>query len=256
MISIGRFDEDGDQDEENWNEVSGSVVDFTEEVEEVEESIPPHLVRFQHKTTREAEDTWEFVRKRPSTGRISYSYVILTVFSMIQDEGEGCDSSVFDQGDEDKKRSYKLTQLVFKTMVSQSPYLLTNSYCDVLNVSRPCWYAQLFFLFLGEYFASGHIIDYVTFRNKIEFFYKEVFPRFHCKGKYQGLTPTFFRDPRSLYETDGLEAKKINALICELKDLLPFLADMDSPLKFIQERIVTPMLTAFGLNREELEHTF
>jgi len=31
---------------------------------------------------------------------------------------------------------------------------------------------------------------------------------------------------------------------------------MDSPLEFIQDKIVTPMLTAFGLNREELEGTF
>ena len=66
-------------------------------------------------------------------------------------------------------------------MVKRSDILLTDDCCNVLNVSNPCWYAQLFFLFFGEYYTSEDNIDFPTMVPKLKAFYKEVLPRFHCQ---------------------------------------------------------------------------
>ena len=66
--------------------------------------------------------------------------------------------------------------------------------------------------------ASGDKINYVSMRKNLEDFYKEAFPRFYCKGEYKEMTPTYFREPRSLYSMDGHEAKNVEKLIFELEE--------------------------------------
>ena len=100
-------------------------------------------------------------------------------------------------------------------------------------------------------------IDYVTMRKNVAYFYKEVFPRFHCKGEFEYMESTNFRDPKSLYCLEGLEAKKVDKLIkTTLHKYLPALAKKHSPLKYIHDVIVEPMLEAFNLNRPELNVKF
>ena len=71
------------------------------------------------------------------------------------------------------------------------------------------------------------------------------------------MTPTFFREPRSLYSMNRLEAKNNEKLIqTELKEFLPALALKLSPLKYIQDEIAETILKAFDLNRRELNGKF
>ena len=94
-------------------------------------------------------------------------------------------------------------------------------------------------------------------RKNVAYFYKEMFPWFHCKGEFKNMASTNFRDPRSLYSLDGREAKNFDKLIkTKLQQYLPALAKMPSPLKYIQMVIVEPMLEAFDMNRPELDNKF
>ena len=154
VIAIGQSEEDGAQDVNQWNE--GSLVEevLTEE-DVVDKHIPLHLDLILKKDMRAAKDILEYVQKVPSMGSTIHKDEILRVYSYFQIGGEGIDSSLLDQGDPGKiRRSVKLMNLVFNTMVPRCDYLLTVFYSDVLNVSRPCWYAQLFLLYLGNHVAS------------------------------------------------------------------------------------------------------
>ena len=142
VIAIGQSKEDGAQNEDLWNEVSLEE-DLTEDV--VVEDIPKHLEIIMKKDMSAAKDTLAYVQKYPLMGSTIHMHDILRIFSNFQIGGEGIDSSLLNQGDSDEiRRSVNLMNLVCNTMVPRCEYLLPFSYSDVLNVSRPYWYAQLF----------------------------------------------------------------------------------------------------------------
>jgi len=256
LIAVGQFEEAGAQDVVNWNEEP-----LTDEVctveESVDEEVPAHLARILNKDLSGAKHSYKYVQDSPSTGSIIYKNDIRRVYSIFGIGGTGMDTSHLAPGSEER-RSVELMNLVCNFMVQGCDYLLMDSYTHVLNVSRPCWYAQLFLLYLANHVASKEKeIDYDTMRQMVAHFYKEVFPRFHCKGKFRDMQSTSYRDPKSLHRLDGLEVKKVDTLIkTVLKPFLPALAKMNSPSEYVQRVVVEPSLAGFGLNRTELNFSF
>ena len=239
-----QHEEEGAQEDDLWNDVNTSNILFYDRNLAPSFEIPTYLQAELNKFGNTGKTTLENITASPFTGKSTHSQHIQgvnTEFLYRKSDSVGSNK---------ENRTVEVVILVFGTMIKKSPAMMMKEYCQVLNDSHPCWYAQIFFIFIAEYVLSGNTIDLATMKKLLTDFYAKVFPLFHCKARAQkGKTMTVFRHPNSLYSNSD-EAKAVNRLIKgDLRQYLPYLAAKADPMDYIRSEIVPVMLEEFNLNQ-------
>ena len=238
----GQHEEEGAHEENLWTDINtGDILGFGLAPNI---TIAPELKAIIIKAGNIGKKTLENITAAPFTGKSTHSQQIERVNSEFNHRNNDSDVP--------ENRTVGVVNLVFCTMIRKCPAMMMKEYCQILNDSYPCWYAQIFFLFIAEYVLSEKGIDLETMKERLEQFYADVFPLLHCKGrreKLQRKNMTTFRRPDSLF-SDSKESKKIDKLIHgDLKSFLPKLAAMIDPMDYIRTAIVPVMLEEFNLNQ-------
>ena len=238
--NYGQHEEEGALEENLWTDINtGDILGFGLAPNI---TIAPELKAIIIKAGNIGKKTLENITAAPFTGKSTHSQQIERVNSEFNHRNNDSDVP--------ENRTVGVVNLVFCTMIQKCPAMMMKEYCQVLNDSHPCWYAQIFFIFIAEYVLSGNTIDLATMKKLLTDFYAKVFPLFHCKARAQkGKTMTVFRHPNSLYSNSD-EAKAVNRLIKgDLRQYLPYLAAKADPMDYIRSEIVPVMLEEFNLNQ-------